>query len=73
MHSCRKHSSASVPEEGLGDEAAYLKILLCKAFQLVLSFVADCPQFCTEFDKSVVPNSFIRGLSLISIIFSDLP
>lgn len=50
-----------------GSEAAYLKILL-------LQSISAYPfQFCIDFDKSVEPDSYIKGFRSPSIIFSDLP
>lgn len=56
-------SSASVLNEGeIG--GGYLKIMLCKAF--------SASQFCVDFDKSVEPNSFIKGLDLSLALFSQI-
>lgn len=57
-------SSASVLEEG-ENEGAYLKIRLCRMF-------SASPQFCVDFDKSVEPNSFIKGLDLSLALFSQI-
>lgn len=50
-----------------GSEAAYLK-------NTALQSISAYPfQFCIDFDKSVEPDSYIKGFQISLALFSDLP